>query len=51
MERIGHGKLAKSNAEQFARIRCILEELYLGVAMIDEARAMLKLKGAANVGF
>lgn len=47
----GAGQLARSNAEQVARIRRIIEELGLEVATPDEARSMLKLKGAANVGF
>jgi len=47
----GRGQLAKSNAEQVARIRRILEELGLDIATPDDARAMLQLKGAANVGF
>jgi uncharacterized protein (DUF849 family) len=47
----GRGTLAKTNAEQVAKIRRILEELGLQVATADEARAMLKLKGARNVGF
>jgi uncharacterized protein (DUF849 family) len=45
------GRLAKSNAEQVARIRSILEGLSLSIASADEARAMLALKGGANVGF
>jgi len=48
---IGKGHLARNNAEQVAKIRRILEELGLEVATPDEARAMLKLKGASNVGF
>src|SRR2546421_3048485 len=48
---IGKGQLAKNNAEQVAKIRRILEELGLEIATADEARAMLKLKGASNVGF
>lgn len=47
----GKGKLATSNAEQVARIRRILEELGLEIATPDEARAILKLKGADRVGF
>ncbi|NML44268.1 3-keto-5-aminohexanoate cleavage protein [Ramlibacter sp. G-1-2-2] len=47
----GPGQLARSNAEQVARIRRILEELGMEVATPDQARAMLQLKGAANVGF
>jgi uncharacterized protein (DUF849 family) len=47
----GPGKFATSNAEQVARIRRILEELGLEVATPDEARAILNLKGADQVGF
>jgi uncharacterized protein (DUF849 family) len=48
---IGKGKLAESNAEQVAKIRRIIEELGLEVATPAEARAMLGLKGYADVGF
>ncbi|MCL4799445.1 MAG: 3-keto-5-aminohexanoate cleavage protein [Burkholderiales bacterium] len=48
---LGKGQLARSNAEQVAKIRRILEELGLEVATPDEARRMLKLKGRANVAF
>jgi uncharacterized protein (DUF849 family) len=48
---IGKGALAKTNAEQVAKIRRILEELGLAIATADEARAMLKLKGGRNVAF
>jgi uncharacterized protein (DUF849 family) len=48
---IGKGKLAKSNAEQVAKIRRILEELSLEIATPAEARAMLQLKGGDRVGF
>lgn len=48
---IGRGTLAASNAEQVAKVRGIVESLGLEVATPDEARAMLGLKGAANVGF
>ena len=48
---IGKGQLAKSNAEQVAKIRRILEELSLEIATPDEARAMLALKGGDRVGF
>ena len=47
----GPGQLARSNAEQVARIRRVIEELGMEVATPDEARAMLQLKGSANVGF
>jgi uncharacterized protein (DUF849 family) len=48
---IGRGKLATSNAEQVAKVRRILEELGLEVATPAQARAMLQLKGADQVGF
>jgi uncharacterized protein (DUF849 family) len=48
---LGRGQLAKSNAEQVAKARRILEELGLAVATPNEAREMLKLKGARNVAF
>jgi len=48
---LGRGQLAKSNAEQVGKVRRILEELGLAVATPEDARAMLKLKGARNVGF
>ncbi|HEX9462308.1 MAG TPA: 3-keto-5-aminohexanoate cleavage protein [Alphaproteobacteria bacterium] len=48
---LGKGQLAKSNAEQVTKIRTILESLGLEIATADEAREMLALKGASNVGF
>lgn len=48
---IGKGELAKSNAEQVAKIVRILKELSIDIATPDEAREMLGLKGADNVGF
>jgi len=48
---LGKGQLAKSNAEQVAKIRGILEGLGMEIATADEARQMLALKGASNVGF
>jgi uncharacterized protein (DUF849 family) len=48
---LGKGVMAKSNAEQVAKIRRILEELSLSIATPAEARAMLKTKGGDNVGF
>jgi uncharacterized protein (DUF849 family) len=48
---IGRGALAKSNAEQVAKIRRILEELSLEIATPSEAREILKLKGGDRVGF
>jgi uncharacterized protein (DUF849 family) len=48
---LGKGRLARNSAEQVAKIRRILEELSLEVATPAEARAMLALKGADQVGF
>jgi uncharacterized protein (DUF849 family) len=48
---LGRGTLAKTNAEQVAKIRRILEELGLEVATPGEARDILKLKGKDNVNF
>ena len=48
---LGPGTLAKSNADQVAKIRRILSELSLDVATPAEARAMLKLKGGDRVAF
>jgi len=48
---MGRGQLAKSNAEQVSKARRLLEELGLAVATANEARDMLKLKGARNVAF
>jgi len=48
---LGRGQLAKSNAEQVAKARRILEELGLSVATPNDAREMLKLKGGRNVAF
>ena len=48
---IGRGKLARSNAEQVAKIRRIIEELGMEIATPAEARAMLSLKGGDKVGF
>ena len=45
------GKLATSNAEQVTKISRILTELGMDIASPDEARAMLRLKGAGNVAF
>ena len=42
---ISRGQLARSNAEQVAKIRRIVEELGRSVATPAEARAMLHLKG------
>jgi uncharacterized protein (DUF849 family) len=48
---IGRGELARSNADQVTKIRAILNELGLEVATPADARAMLALKGPADVGF
>lgn len=48
---IGKGQLAKSNAEQVAKIRRILGELSLEIATPDEARDILNLKGGQEVAF
>ncbi len=48
---LGKGQLAKTNADQVAKIRRILEELGLEVASPDDAREMLKLKGGNSVNF
>lgn len=48
---IGKGQLAKSNAEQVAKIRRIVEDLSLEVATPKEAREMLALKGGDQVKF
>jgi uncharacterized protein (DUF849 family) len=47
----GPGQLAKSNAEQVARARQIIEGLGLEIASPDEAREILALKGADQVAF
>ncbi|MGH8668795.1 MAG: 3-keto-5-aminohexanoate cleavage protein [Burkholderiales bacterium] len=48
---MGRGQLARSNAEQVAKVRRILEELGFAVATPHEAREMLRLKGGRNVAF
>lgn len=48
---LGPGRLAKSNAEQVRKIRTILSELSLDIALPAEARAMLRLKGGDQVAF
>ena len=45
---LAKGELAKSNADQVAKIRRILSELSLEIASPHEARHMLGLKGAAE---
>jgi uncharacterized protein (DUF849 family) len=48
---LGPGTLAKSNSEQVAKIKRILDELGIPVATATEAREILSLKGADNVAF
>jgi uncharacterized protein (DUF849 family) len=48
---ISRGKFAKSNAEQVAKIKRIIEELGYAAATPAEARAILGLKGADRVKF
>jgi uncharacterized protein (DUF849 family) len=48
---LGKGQLAESNAALVAKMVRILGELSLEIATPDEARATLRLKGRANVGF
>jgi len=48
---IGKGELAKSNADQVAKIRRIVEDLSLEVATPTEARKRLQLKGGDQVKF
>jgi uncharacterized protein (DUF849 family) len=48
---IGRGQLAKSNAEQVAKMRRVIEELGYAVATPKEAREILGLKGADRVKF
>ena len=46
---IARGTLARSNAEQVAKVRGIVEALGRVVVSPDEARALLCLKGADRV--
>ncbi len=48
---IGRGELARSNADQVAKIRGLIESLSLTVATPGEARERLALKGRDNVAF
>jgi uncharacterized protein (DUF849 family) len=48
---IGKGQLARSNAEQVAKVRSIVEGLGLEIATPAEAREILALKGGDKVGF
>jgi uncharacterized protein (DUF849 family) len=46
---IGRGEMARSNADQVAKICRILRELSLDIATPEQARARLKLKGADRI--
>lgn len=48
---IGPGQLAKTNADQVAKVRGIIEGLGLELATPAEARAILALKGGDKVAF
>jgi uncharacterized protein (DUF849 family) len=48
---LGPGRMAKSNAEQVAKVRGIIEGLGLEIATPAEAREILQLKGADKVNF
>jgi uncharacterized protein (DUF849 family) len=48
---LGPGQLARSNAEQVMKVRQIIEGLGLAIATPEDARSMLKLKGADRVNF
>ncbi len=48
---LGPGEFARSNAEQVAKARRMVEELGLDIASPDEARAILQLKGGDRVEF
>ncbi len=48
---LARGELARSNADQVAKVRRIVEDLSLEVATPAEARAMLGLKGGDQVAF
>jgi len=45
------GQLARSNAEQVAKARRLVEEFGLETATPEEARAILQLKGGDRVAF
>jgi len=48
---LGAGRFAESNAAQVRAVRQVIEGLGLDIASPDDARAILQLKGGANVGF
>lgn len=47
----GPGELARSSADQVTKARQVIEALSLDVASPDDAREILGLKGASDVGF
>ncbi len=48
---LGKGQLARSNADQVAKIKRTVDEFSLEVATPAEAREVLKLKGGDQVAF
>lgn len=48
---LGRGELARTNADQVARIRRVLTELSMEIATPDDARQMLGPKGADAVAW
>ena len=48
---IGAGKIAESNAQQVRQVRKIIEGLGRSIATPDEARLLLRLKGADRAAF
>jgi uncharacterized protein (DUF849 family) len=48
---IGPGELAKTNAQQVEKVKSIIQDLSLDVATPNDARDILALKGADQVGF
>jgi uncharacterized protein (DUF849 family) len=48
---VGPGQLAKSSAEQVARVVTMANQLSLEIASPDDARAILGLKGKNQTGW
>jgi uncharacterized protein (DUF849 family) len=48
---LGRGQLAKSNGDQVAHVRKMIESMGMEVATPDDAREMLELKGGDRVNF
>lgn len=48
---LGPGRMAKTNAEQVAKVRSIIESLGLEIATPADARDILALKGNDKVAF